>query len=98
MAAQQSYKIQGMDCADCARTITNGVSKFPGVKNVEVDFIGGTLKFEGEVDTESVRQRIEALVYRMARPDMQAQPAPVAENGIIAFARYLLGESETRLA
>ncbi|MEO8394364.1 MAG: cation-translocating P-type ATPase [Chloroflexota bacterium] len=99
MAAQQKYKIAGMDCADCARTITNGVSKFPGVTNVAVDFIGGTLVFDGEVPPDQLKQRIEMLGYKMA--DESAAPAPIAsptENGVIAFARYLLTEDETRLA
>lgn len=99
MAAQQIYKIQGMDCADCARTISNGVSKFPGVTNVEVDFVAQTLKFEGEVAPDALKQRVEALGYKMA--DETAAPiqsAPSTENGVIAFARYLLGERETRLA
>ncbi|MCC6803085.1 MAG: cation-translocating P-type ATPase, partial [Anaerolineae bacterium] len=98
-AHQQTYKIAGMDCADCARTVSNGVSKFPGVHNVEVDFIGGTLRFEGEVAPDALRQRIEALGYKMA--DETAAPAPKpapTENGIIAFIRFLLTERETRFA
>ena len=63
-----------MDCADCARTITNGVSKFPGVSNVEVDYIGGTLKFEGEVAPDTLKQRIEALGYKMADESAAAEP------------------------
>ena len=98
MAAQQTYKIDGMDCADCARTITNGVSKFPGVSHVEVDYVGGTLRFEGEVAPDKLRQRIEALGYRMALPGREAQPLPHAENGVVAFAHYLFAETDTRLA
>ncbi|MBI1257209.1 MAG: heavy metal translocating P-type ATPase [Chloroflexi bacterium] len=98
MAVQQKYKINGMDCIDCARTITNGVSKFPGVSNVAVDHIGGTLVFDGAVPLDQLKQRIEALGYKMA--DESATPAPTAptENGVIAFARFLLSEDETRLA
>ncbi|MFN8449507.1 MAG: heavy metal-associated domain-containing protein [Anaerolineae bacterium] len=83
MAANtKTYKIDGMDCAHCAQTITNGVSKFPGVHNVEVDFIGGTLKFEGEVAPDTLRQRIEALGYKMAEPEARAglRPAPTNTN------------------
>ncbi len=95
----KTYKIDGMDCAHCAQTITNGVSKFPGVHNVEVDFIGGTLRFEGEVAPDALKQRIEALGYKMA--DETAAPAPKSaptENGVIAFIRFLLTERETRFA
>ncbi len=94
------YHVEGMDCAHCAQTITNGVSKFPGVHNVEVDFIGGTLKFEGEVERDTLAQRISALGYQLADDSAAPAPksAPSTENGIIAFARYLLRETDTRLA
>ena len=98
MAAQQKYKINGMDCLDCARTITNGVSKFPGVSNVAVDHIGGTLVFDGDVPLDQLKQRIEALGYKMADESAAPTPAAPIENGVIAFARYLLSEDETRLA
>ena len=35
MSAQQ-YPIDGMDCADCARHVQDGVAKLNGLKNVEV--------------------------------------------------------------
>ncbi len=99
MAAQQKYRIAGMDCIDCARTISNGVSKFPGVRNVAVDYIGGTLVFDGDVPLDQLRQRIEALGYKMAdEPGEKTVQIPRKENGIIAFVRFLLAEHETRLA
>ncbi len=96
----KTYKIEGMDCANCARTITNGVSKFPGVSDVEVDYIGGTLKFAGEVPEAALKQRVSVLGYKVADGDVGAglKPAPISENAIFAFARYLLRETDTRLA
>ncbi len=101
MAANlKTYKIDGMDCAHCAQTITNGVSKFPGVSDVEVDFVGGTLKFAGEVPETALRERVSALGYKVVDSSVGVEPrsAPTSENGVIAFARYLLGETNTRLA
>ncbi len=102
MAANlKTYKIDGMDCAHCAQTITNGVSKFPGVSNVEVDFVGGTLKFSGEVADDALRERVSALGYKVVDDEPVGaglKPAPTHENAIIAFARYLLRETNTRLA
>ncbi|MEP7293770.1 MAG: cation-translocating P-type ATPase, partial [Chloroflexota bacterium] len=99
-----TYKIEGMDCAACAQTITKGVSKFPGVRNVEVDFVGGTLKFEGEVEAGALRQRVAALGYRVGDEGAKAgsgvqstRPDPT-ENGVISFARFLLTETSTRFA
>jgi Zn2+/Cd2+-exporting ATPase len=94
-----TYKIDGMDCAACAQTIQKGVSKFPNVKDVEVDFIGGTLKFEGDVARDALRERVAALGYRVAddQPKADVKPAPT-EHGVIAFARFLLSEADTRFA
>ncbi len=99
-ATLKTYKIDGMDCAHCAMTITNGVSKFPGVSNVEVDFVGGTLKFSGDVPETALRERVSALGYKVVDEESRAglKPAPPGENAIIAFARYLLRETNTRLA
>jgi Cd2+/Zn2+-exporting ATPase len=98
----KTYKVQGMDCLDCARTITNGVSKFPGVRNVQVDYVTGKLAFEGDVEHDALRQRVEALGYKLA--DEAAAPVGAGlrpaqtENGVIAFARFLLTAEETRFA
>ena len=95
-----TYKIEGMDCADCARTIEKGVSKLAGVHSVAVDYVTGVLKLDGEVDNTALRERVSALGYRVADyADLKTmQIAPTAENGVIAFAKFLLKESNTRFA
>ncbi len=93
--SSQQYSIEGMDCADCARHVQEGVAKLEGLKNVEVNFVTGLLTFEGQAPLESIRGRVEALGYRLGEPS--AAPAP-REGSLPGFFRYLLGQSETRLA
>ena len=40
---QQTYRIEGMDCADCAMKIEKGVRRLEGVQSAQVDFSGGLL-------------------------------------------------------
>jgi len=95
-----TYNIAGMDCADCARTIEKGVGRLAGVRSVQVDFATGRIQVEGDVALDSLRERVEALGYRIA-DDMgmiHHAPTPTPSNAILGFARYLMGEQETRLA
>ena len=39
------WKVEGMDCTNCALTITRYLQK-EGLKDVKVNFIGGDLSFE----------------------------------------------------
>ena len=50
----QNYRIEGMDCADCAAKITKGVRLLPGVSQVELNFPNDVLKVEGDPASEAV--------------------------------------------
>ena len=92
----ERYRVQGMDCLDCARTIEKGVSALPGVSSAQVDFATATLALEGEVSAAELRQRVQALGYRLAETDA---PHPVrAANPIIGFFQHMLASPESRFA
>lgn len=105
---RQTYRIQGMDCADCARTIQKGVSNLAGASDVEVDFVSGVLKFEGNIPHDVLQKRVEALGYRLEENTVPlsniptAQPQPTSNThipeGVIEFFRYLLRERNTQFA
>ncbi len=52
-------KVEGMDCANCAQTITRTLSK-EGLKDVYVDFISGEVTFD-EVDAGTVSNAINSI-------------------------------------
>lgn len=43
-------KISGLSCPNCARTLEKNLSKIEGVENLKIDFVKGTLEYEGEKD------------------------------------------------
>jgi len=48
MLKKQIVNIEGMMCEGCARTVTNVLSKLPGVKKVDVSFKKGTAVIKAE--------------------------------------------------
>ena len=93
----QTYTINGMDCASCAKTVSDGVRRLAGTEAVELDFATCTLRVSGEVAPAAVRERVAALGYSIAEPDA---PVVVQQNrgGVAGFGHYLWRRGETRLA
>ena len=60
------WKVEGMDCTNCALTINKYLNK-EGLKEVKVNFIGGDVSFEmnGAVSKESIAKGIEGLGYHV---------------------------------
>lgn len=64
----QEYFITGMDCADCASTVKNGVSKLEGVTSCEVSFTSQVMKISGDVEKNDLTARVKELGYGLALP------------------------------
>ncbi|HKZ82651.1 MAG TPA: heavy metal translocating P-type ATPase [Anaerolineae bacterium] len=95
----REYSIDGMDCADCALKIEKGVRQLRGVRDVRVDFATAKLHVDGAVSADSVRERAQALGYRLieSRGSLLHAPRPTL-HAPLGFGHYLLGRIETRLA
>lgn len=68
----QVLAIEGMDCADCARTLERGVGRLPGVAYASVNF--GAARMTVELDREvtsmdTVDARVRELGYAVSQPD-----------------------------
>ena len=61
-----AWKVDGMDCTNCALTITKYLQK-EGMKDVKVNFIGGDVNFEldGNKSKEELSKGIEDLGYKV---------------------------------
>jgi Cd2+/Zn2+-exporting ATPase len=90
------YRVEGMDCADCARTVTQGVTSLPGVVGVRVDFASGLLTVDGRIDEAVLRQRLQTLGYGLA--DAEAPPPAAPAHAVLGFARHLTGSPAGRFA
>ncbi len=80
--------VEGMDCANCAVTITKTLSK-EGLKEVKVDFLSGEVTFDKKDNKEinSAVSTIQRLGYKVKNPNIGEEP--VVEKSII-------GESNTK--
>ncbi len=99
----QTFRITGMDCADCARGIERGVCRLEGVQSAAINFGAATLKVEGEISREAVAARVRELGYDVAEAEaIDTTPADAAEDGrrtgLAGFLRYLLQRRDTTLA
>ncbi len=52
-AATRRFRVEGMDCAACARTVEKAVAALEGVGAARVSFGAGTLTVDGEAPDET---------------------------------------------
>jgi len=60
------FKINGMDCADCAVTIQKQVAQLPGVKQAQVDFVQARLIVEFQdapLDIQTIQKSVSEIGY-----------------------------------
>ncbi len=72
------WKVEGMDCSNCALTIHKYLEK-EGMKNVKVNFASGDVLFEfnGDHTKEEIAKGINSLGYKVANQ----QPRPTGSSG-----------------
>lgn len=81
-----TFRVDGMDCADCALHLERAVARLEGVDRVEVSFATGRMRLAAR-DAASVVPRVRRLARRMgyeAVPDRGTQAPPA---GLWAFLR-----------
>src|SRR5215207_10107054 len=95
----QIYKVEGMDCAGCAREVETGVAKLPGVQSAQVDFVTNTLRLTGDVPFGVLQERVQTLGKSLVPPNtMPASVEATKRGGVIGFWDYLVARAETRQA
>jgi Cd2+/Zn2+-exporting ATPase len=63
---RQQFRITGMDCADCALKLEQGLSRLAGVESCQVNFITAKMEIIGESGSETIIGHIRALGYDVA--------------------------------
>lgn len=92
---EYTFKVTGMDCADCARTIERGVVGLSGVSQCSLNFATATLKVSGNVTAETISERVTALGYDLEQPQAPAGTSPTPS---LSFLHFLLQRRNTTLA
>ncbi|MDR1704256.1 MAG: heavy-metal-associated domain-containing protein [Clostridiales bacterium] len=67
---KKTYRLRGLDCANCAAKIQEGISKLDGVSAASVSFATAKLVIEG--DDSKIEQIIEASgkIIKRLEPDV----------------------------
>lgn len=69
------YRLQNLDCADCARKFEKSIQKLPGVKDARVNFAAAKLQVLGDVSLE-VLQEAARFDNILVLPDDGTRMAP----------------------
>ena len=68
------FRIEGMDCASCARTVEKVVAGLDGVRTASVTFGNATLLVDGDVPADSVRAAVRRAGYAARAADGDGAP------------------------
>ncbi len=59
------FKVEGMTCSGCAKTVENALAQVPGVAKVKVNYIKKEAVVEGEANVSDLFRAVEAAGYRL---------------------------------
>jgi Cd2+/Zn2+-exporting ATPase len=90
-----TFHVQGLDCADCARTLETGIAQLEGVEDCTLSFATQKLRITGSVSPDMVIERVRALGYDVHDPSTAQPPADPSSS---SFLRFLWQRRDTRLA
>ncbi len=80
----KSYRLEGLDCANCAMKIEKGVQKINGVKEATVHFTSGKLTIDAEEDHLATIEQEAKKVVKELEPDVKVteiDKEKVSEHG-----------------
>ncbi|MBS9775508.1 MAG: heavy-metal-associated domain-containing protein [Fusobacterium sp.] len=66
---KKMFKLEGLDCANCAAKIEKRVSKLEGIKSVSVNFMTTKMTLDIEGDVEKILTEAKAIV-KDVEPDV----------------------------
>lgn len=93
---EQTYRITGMDCAGCAKTVEDGVARLDGVQSCGLTFTSEILRVAGDVSQDTVITRVRELGFDVA--DENAETTAVSPQPAQNFFQYMWSRRDTRLA
>lgn len=99
---EQTLRITGMDCAECATTLERGVQRLAGVQACEVNFAASKMRVVANIDIDetAIHQRIRELGYDVDTTPIKiaAVPEQSRREGIVGFGLFLLERHTTTAA
>lgn len=110
--SQKIYKIENLDCANCAKELESGIQKLDGVENATVDFANLRLIVSGDASFDALQKRANEFGQSLQDKDSHVhhdhshghshshddEEFHSKRGGILGFWDYLLSRNDTRLA
>ncbi len=93
-----TLRISGMDCANCARTVEQGVANLDGVNMSKVIFTSEKLHVSGDIQRDTVVSRIRELGYDVIETHEGGDGATGPKQSERNILAYMWGRRDTRLA
>ena len=67
---KKTYKLENLDCANCAAKIENAVKEIEGIVNASVSFMTQKLTIETEADLDEIMAKVKKII-RTIEPDCE---------------------------
>ncbi len=67
---KKTYKLENLDCANCAAKIENAIKETEGVVNASVSFMTQKLTIETEADIDEIMAKIKKIIHAV-EPDCE---------------------------
>lgn len=69
---KKTYKLQDLDCANCAAKMENAINKLPEIESATVSFLSQkmTLVFADEADEQEILKKVKKTIRRV-EPDCE---------------------------
>ena len=71
---KKKYKLDEIDCANCAMKLEEAVSEIDGVKSAKVNYMMQKLTFEADEDRIDEVEKAVLGICRKMEPDMEVAP------------------------
>lgn len=72
---KKTFRLNGLDCANCAAKMQDGIGRLDGVRNATVNFMTTKLVIEGDDDKmETIIEAARAIIKKL-EPDVVMQKA-----------------------
>ena len=64
-----SYRISNLDCANCAKTLEDGLNKNSNLKNVIINFTKQTISFDAnDITIKELNKMVNSSSWRLTKP------------------------------
>jgi Cd2+/Zn2+-exporting ATPase len=91
------FKVQGMDCANCARSIETAVARMDGVQQCDLNFTTETLRITGTAEKSDITAVVHDMGYTLIDPQTWPDSEETANLLPQNFFQYMWNRRETRL-